>query len=49
MPLNTIETELHRFLVSHPSLRPLVGARVYPVELPKGTALPALTFQRIST
>ena len=48
MPVTTLETELQRFLVSHPSLRPLVGARVYPAELPKGTALPALTFQRIS-
>ncbi|MER3407700.1 MAG: hypothetical protein C4292_02620 [Nitrososphaera sp.] len=49
VPLITVETELYNLLKSHPTLQSLVGARVYPLVLPQGTALPAITFQRAGT
>lgn len=32
-----------------PSVTGLVGARIYPMQMPQGTVLPAVTYQRIST
>lgn len=44
-----IETDLRAYLMAHPEVGPLVGNRIYPLALPQSPALPAVTYQRIST
>jgi len=44
----TFEEALSTELKAHEGLAALVGARVYPVELPPGATLPAVIFKRIS-
>lgn len=43
-----IEPGLVSYLSAHPLVTTLVGTRVYPLELPQGVTLPAITYQRIS-
>jgi len=45
----TIEELLVARLTGYPALAALVGNRVYPLVLPQNVALPAMTYQRIST
>lgn len=44
-----IEAALFGHLSTEAGLAALVGTRVYPVQLPQGATLPAVTYQRIST
>lgn len=44
-----IEQALRAHLLAHVGLAALVGSRVYPLLVPKDAALPAVTYQRIST
>lgn len=43
-----IESGLRSYLINHPSVGSLVGTRVYPLTLPQGVVLPAITYQQIS-
>lgn len=43
-----IEEALYTHLTTHAGLTALVGDRVYPLALPGGVTLPAVTYQRIS-
>ena len=43
-----IEEALYSYLSSHSGLTNLVGNRIYPMILPQNTALPAVSYQRIS-
>jgi hypothetical protein len=42
------ESELRMLLLGQPALAALLGERVYPVTLPQGATLPAITYQVIS-
>jgi hypothetical protein len=42
------ESELRTLLLGQPAIAALVGERVYPVTLPQGATLPAMTYQVIS-
>lgn len=44
----SIEEELFTRLSTYPGLVPLVGTRVYPMQLPQTPTLPALTYWRVS-
>ena len=44
----TIEKDIHYRLSNDADVSPLVGSRVYPMKLPQGWTLPAITYQRIS-
>lgn len=48
-----MEADLHALLSADPSIGAIVGlagsARIYPLLMPQGGALPAVTYQRIST
>lgn len=44
-----IEETIVTKLTAHVGLSALIGARVYPVQLPQRPTLPAVTYQRIST
>lgn len=44
-----IEAALFGHLSTEAGLSALVGTRVFPIQLPQGATLPAVTFQRIST
>ncbi len=44
-----IEAALFGHLSTEAGLAALVGTRVFPVQLPQGATLPAVTYQRIST
>ena len=45
----TLEDGLFAHLTTTATVAPFVGDRVYPVHLPADTALPALTYQIVST
>lgn len=47
MPL-ALETALYGYLTSDPGVEALVLDRVYPVRMPEGTILPAITYARVS-
>lgn len=49
MSLQTVEDMLTTALRTDPNIGPLVATRVYVEPLPQNVALPAITFQRIST
>ena len=44
----TIEEGLSAYILSSPAITSLIGDRVFPMSLPGGSALPALTYQVIS-
>ncbi len=44
-----IEAAIASYLASQPDLVQLIGDRIYPVKLPQDPAMPAVTYQRIST
>ncbi len=44
-----IEQTLRSYLLAQPAIAALIGERVYPLVLPQGAALPAITYQRISS
>ncbi len=43
-----IEADLRTHLLAQASITALIGARLYPQQLPQGTELPAVTYQRIA-
>lgn len=43
-----VEAAIFSILSNAAGLTALVGSRIYPVSMPMGTALPAVTYQRIS-
>lgn len=43
-----LEEGLYTFLSTNGNLLPLLGTRIYPVKLPQGVKLPALTYRRAS-
>jgi len=43
------ESGLRAFLLTDSGLQTAVAGRVYPLQLPQDTTLPAITYQRIST
>lgn len=43
-----IESALYNHLANNASIVAKVGTRIYPVKLPQGVELPAITYQRIS-
>ncbi|MEW5921568.1 MAG: DUF3168 domain-containing protein [Bacillota bacterium] len=43
-----IEEALYAYLSSHVGLTALVGSRIYPLVMPQGTTLPAVTFSKVS-
>lgn len=43
-----IEEALYTYLSSHTGLTVLVSNRIYPVVMPQGTTLPAVTFSKVS-
>lgn len=45
----SIEAAIRTHLIGDAGLATLIGARVYPVQLPQRPTLPAITYQRIST
>jgi hypothetical protein len=45
----TIEEGIVTFLKSDAPLTAVIGSRVYPMRLPQGETLPAVTYQRISS
>jgi hypothetical protein len=45
----SLESNLYSLLSSDVNITAIVSARIYPVTLPQGAALPALTYSRIST
>jgi hypothetical protein len=45
----TLEEALVSFLTSYAPLTALISTRVIPFDMPKGTTLPCVTFQRIDT
>lgn len=45
----SIEARLYAHLTSVAGLAGLVGDRIYPVQLPQDTTLPAVTYLRVST
>lgn len=47
--MTILEEGLFSYLSNFAGLVALIGARVYPMKLPQGATLPALTYQRIST
>ncbi len=47
--MSDTESLLYTRLTGHAGLAALVDTRVYPMLLPQGATLPALTYQRIST
>lgn len=44
----SIETGLRTHLINNAAVAALVGSRVYPMRLPQGFVLPAISYQRIS-
>lgn len=40
---------LYSYLSSHSGLSSLVSTRIYPLALPQGTVLPAITYQRVTS
>jgi hypothetical protein len=44
----SIETAIRSALVNNPNVSALIGARVYPMFLPMGYTLPAISYQRIT-
>jgi len=44
----TIEKDIHYQLTDDTDVSALVSSRVYPMKLPQGWTLPAITYQRIS-
>ena len=45
----TLSQALFNYLSTYAGLASLVSTRVYPVALPQGATLPAVTYQRVST
>ncbi len=45
----TLEQAIFNYLSSYAGLTALVSTRVYPVTLPQGATLPAVTFMRVSS
>lgn len=45
----TIEAAMRAHLIADPGVSGLVGQRIYPIAMPQGTTLPAITYQRVST
>ncbi len=45
----TFEEALFTYLSTHAGLSALVSTRLYPVVLPQGATLPAVTYMRVST
>lgn len=45
----SIEARLYAALTGHAGLAALIGARVYPVQLPQTPTLPSVTYLRVST
>lgn len=43
-----MDAALYSILTNHAGLSALVGTRIAPLRLPDGTALPAVTYQRVS-
>jgi hypothetical protein len=43
-----IEYDLKDYLLEQPAISALIGDRVYPVRLPQGVTLPAVTYQRVA-
>jgi hypothetical protein len=43
-----IETALVTYLKAHTGLKALIGAKLYPEEIPQGTVLPAVSYIKIS-
>lgn len=44
-----VEAGLRSYLTTHPEVSALVGTRVYPLALPQGVTLPAVTYQLIAS
>jgi hypothetical protein len=44
----TFDDRLYAYLTQLPTLQPITGARVFPVALPQGGVVPAITYQQIS-
>ena len=44
-----IEAQLYMHLSTYPGLAALIDDRVYPLQLPQGVPLPAVTYMRVST
>jgi hypothetical protein len=44
----TIEKDIHYILKNDADVAALVNTRIYPMKLPQGWTLPAITYQRIS-
>lgn len=49
MSRTSAETRMYSALTGNAALVALVGARIYPVQAPQGTAFPMLIFRRITT
>jgi hypothetical protein len=45
----TLEQAIFNHLSTYAGLTALIGTRLYPVNLPQGSTLPAVTYQRISS
>jgi hypothetical protein len=45
----TLEEALRDYLIDHAGITALVGTRVYPLLVAQSTAMPAISYQRIST
>lgn len=43
-----IEQDLRTYLLAQPSVTALIATRLYPIRLPQGVTLPAVTYQRIT-
>lgn len=45
----TLEQAIYNYLSGYAGLTALIGTRLYPVTLPQGSTLPAVTYQRVSS
>lgn len=43
-----IEQDMRTYLLAQPSVTALIATRLYPIRLPQGVTLPAVTYQRIT-
>ena len=47
--MSVVEEAIHTILTSESAITNIVATRVYPVVIPQGGTIPAVTYQRIST
>lgn len=47
--IDYVESRVYSALASSSSIRLICGDNVFPLQIPQGTCLPAITYQRVST